>query len=89
MPCSMKLVAATLAAARCSALQKHEPRDYLDQYEEFRKLMHERKLAARTIKASSVALVDEMRRGTGNGGSKPGGSHSPKPRKGASRQPGA
>jgi hypothetical protein len=85
----IKLVAATLAAARCAALKKHEPEDYLDQYEAFRKLMHDRKVDARPIKGSSVAAADDVRHPDGNGGSKPGLSHSPKPRKSTSRQPGA
>jgi len=78
---SMKLVAATLAAARCAALQKLEPEDYLNQYDDFRKLMHDRKVAARPNRALSVALMDEERHGKGNGGSKPGRLHLPKPRK--------
>ena len=89
MPGSMKLVAATLAAARCAALNKHKPEDYLDQYEAFRKLLHDQKVGPRPIKASSVALVDEVRDSKGNGGSKLDVSHAPKPRKGTSRQPGA
>ena len=89
MPGSMKLVAATLAAARCAALKKHEPEDYLDQYDAFRKLMHDGKVGARPIKASSVALVDELTDAKGNGESKPDMLHAPKPRKGTIRQPGA
>jgi hypothetical protein len=89
MPGSKKLVAATLAAARCAALKKYEPEDYLDQYEAFRKLMHDQKVGARPVKVSSVALVDEVRDAKGNGGSKPGVSDAPKPRRGTSRQPGA
>jgi hypothetical protein len=89
MPGSMQLVAAPLAAARCAALKKYEPEGYLDQYEAFRKLMHDQKVGARPVKVSSVALVDEVRDAKGNGGSKPGVSHAPKPRRGTSRQPGA
>jgi hypothetical protein len=83
----MKLVAATLAVARCAALKKHEPEDYLNQYEAFRKLMRDRKAGARPIKGPSVALVDEVRHATESGGSTPGVSNAAKPRKGTSRHP--
>lgn len=44
---SDKLVAAILAAARCSAAGDRPPTDYLDQYDEFIRLMGERRKAAK------------------------------------------
>ncbi|SDR63859.1 hypothetical protein SAMN05519103_09113 [Rhizobiales bacterium GAS113] len=42
-----KLAAAIFAAAKCSAMSDHEPNSYLDRYDEFIRLMKERKEASK------------------------------------------
>jgi fructose-1-phosphate kinase PfkB-like protein len=56
-----KLVAAIFAAARCSTSGSNAPKDYLDQYEEFIRLMKEahKKTA---LKISEKVLEQSKRR---------------------------
>jgi hypothetical protein len=54
-----RLAAAIFAAAKCAASGNHEPKDYLDQYDEFIRLMNERNTALQcpTVNGDSPAPV--------------------------------